>query len=745
MAEELEPIRQEIDIVVNDKGAVEATKALQSITDEIQEQKDITIEFQKELVRLEKQLKDTPKNALADQKRLKDQIVQLKDAIKENGVAVKDLTNQKNKASAAEKENAAAVKESEKGFKTLKVQLKEATINQQKLAAQYGATSEEAIVAAKAVAEIKDEIGIQKDLVDSYNPDDKFRDLTQTASLAALALGGVKEGLGALGIESDFLDAVIGGAEGILGVTGAVGALSDGYAVLTASQGAASAAAVVATGTTEALAVAEVEATTATWSWNSALLANPIVAIAAAIVAAGVAIYAYVKITSDATSAEEKAKMASMMLTDAINTQSLSFERNSKFNAANNKHKIDLLRASGASEAQIYRETKALADQELQLAKNYRAEATLAEQKAYEANRDNPTEFNAETLKNAQENLEKARQAVSTGYDGLIDLQNSHEVAMEQARTDARKKAAEAAKKAGEDEMARLKKMADDKLALQMKSAKEALDIVNNLRDNVETPAQREQREYEEAKAILEENNLTTEELTIQHIDRMFEIYKKEREDKQAAEDEYFALEAEKAIKRTEDENARDKKEVEEKQLAADQKKAIQDSAFNVASQGVELAKTIAGKNKNIQKAAIIAESAIGIGKTIQNTVTGNAAALAQGIVQVGPIAGPAVAAPAIALNTTLGSLSVATNIAATAKALSALGGGGSASGGNAASSLPTRNVAQVGFQGSSENQISSAVSQSQKDQPPIQAFVVSQAVTDQQEIDRKKELNNSF
>lgn len=728
MAEELDPIRQEIDIVVNDKGAVEAASALQSITDEIQEQKDITIEFQKELVKLEKQLKDTPKNALADQKRLKDQIVQLKDAIKENGVAVKDLTNQKSKATAAEKESEKAVKASENGFKTLKVQLKEATINQQKLAAQFGATSDEAIAAAKAVAEIKDEIGIQKDLVDSYNPDDKFRDLTQTASLAAIALGGVKDGLSALGIESDFLDAIIGGAEGILGVTGAVGALSDGYAVLTASQTAASAAAVVATGTTEALAVAEVEATTATWSWNSALLANPIVAIAAAIVAAGVAIYAYVKITGDAVTAEEKAKMASMQLTAAINWQSESFERNNKFNVANNKHKADMLRASGASEAQIYRETKALADQELQLAKNYRAEATLAEQKAYEANRDNPTEFNAETLKNAQENLEKARQAVSTGYDGLIDLQNSHEVAMEQARTDARKKAAESAKKAGEDELARLKKLEDDKLALLMKSAKEALDIVNKIRDGLETPAEKEEREYQEMKTILEANNLSTEELEIYHIDRMFEIYKKEREDKQKLDDEYWAIEAEKAIKRTEDEVARDKK-------IKDAKKENQDAIISNSEALVQNVTKLAGKNKAIQKAAIIADGAVGVGKAVANTSEAVTKDLAKGF----PFS-----APLVALDVAVGATSVASIIKGTGDALKAVGGGGSV-GGGAASALPTRNVAQVGFQGSSENQISSAITQSQKDQPPIQAFVVSQAVTDQQEIDRKKELNNSF
>lgn len=668
MAEELEPVRQNIEINVTDKGADESTK---------------------DLAKLDATITSTTESS-------------------------KKLTESN--------------KKQEESFKTLKVQLKEAIVLQQQMSAKFGATSKEATAAAAAVANIKDEIGFQKDLVDSYNPDEKFRGLTQTAGLAALALGGVKDGLAAVGIESKALDTLIGTSQAILGVTSAVAGITDAYEVLTAAKKAKSAADVVEIGTTEALAVAETQATAATWSWNAALLANPIVLIAAAVVAAGAAIYAYVKITSDAVEEEEKAKVASLQLNEAINQQAKSFENANKFMKASNSHKIDLLKASGASEAQIYRETKALADQELQLAKNFRAEAILAEQKAYEANRDNPTEFNAKTLKNAQENLEKAKQAVSTGYDGLIALQNSHEVAMEQARTDARKKAAENAIKAGEEEKARLKKLADDLLAIQMKSAREALDIVNNLRDNTESPAQREEREYQEAKAVLEENNLSTEELTVQHIDRMMEIYKKEREDKQAAEDEYFAAQAEKAIKRTEEETARDK-------ALADAKKANNEAIISNSENLVKNVAVLAGKNKAIQKAAIIADGGISVGKAAVNTAEAVTKDLAKGF----PLS-----APLVALDVAVGATSIAAIVSNTNKALQAVGGGGGISGG-ATTAQPTRNAAQVGFQASSENQISSAVAQSQKDQPPIQAFVVSQAMTDQQELDRKKELNNSF
>jgi len=72
------------------------------------------------------------------------------------------------------KKNKKVVEEEAIAYKSLKTQLREAVIEQQKLSAQYGATSDQAIKATKAVAGIKDEIEFQKDLVKSYNPDEKF-------------------------------------------------------------------------------------------------------------------------------------------------------------------------------------------------------------------------------------------------------------------------------------------------------------------------------------------------------------------------------------------------------------------------------------------------------------------------------------------------------------------------------------------------------------------------------------------
>ena len=65
----------------------------------IQEQKDITIEFEEELVRLEKQLKETGKASFSPQKAsLKKQIDSIKDSIKDQRVSLKNLNNERSKA-----------------------------------------------------------------------------------------------------------------------------------------------------------------------------------------------------------------------------------------------------------------------------------------------------------------------------------------------------------------------------------------------------------------------------------------------------------------------------------------------------------------------------------------------------------------------------------------------------------------------------------------------------------------------
>jgi hypothetical protein len=172
-------------------------------------------------------------------------------------------------------------------------------------------------------------------------------------------------------------------------------------------------------------------------------------------------------------------------------------------------------------------------------------------------------------------------------------------------------------------------------------------------------------------------------------------------------------------------------------QAVADAKKRIQDASFSVAEGGINLLKGLFEKNKGIQKALLIAESAMGIAKIIINTQAANAADRLYAAT-LGPVAGPIYLGTKLTLNKVGAGIGIASNIAATAKGLSALGGGGSPSGGGdtgggggGASAPPSFNV--VGA--SATNQLAQTIGQ--KEQQPVKAYVVSNDVTTAQSLDR--------
>jgi len=92
-----------------------------------------------------------------------------------------------------------------KSVGSLKQQLREAQSEVAALSDKFGATSKEAINAAKKAAELKDRIGDAKALTDAFNPDAKFKALT--ASLSGVA-GGFAALQGAVGLFGNKADAV---------------------------------------------------------------------------------------------------------------------------------------------------------------------------------------------------------------------------------------------------------------------------------------------------------------------------------------------------------------------------------------------------------------------------------------------------------------------------------------------------------------------------------------------------------
>jgi len=90
----------------------------------------------------------------------------------------------------------------DKTLGSLKQQLREATAEVQALSDKFGATSEQAITAAKRAAELKDQIGDAKSLVDAFNPDAKFKALTSSLSGVAGGFAAAQGAIALFGVES---------------------------------------------------------------------------------------------------------------------------------------------------------------------------------------------------------------------------------------------------------------------------------------------------------------------------------------------------------------------------------------------------------------------------------------------------------------------------------------------------------------------------------------------------------------
>jgi len=275
-------------------------------------------------------------------------------------------------------------------------------------------------------------------------------------------------------------------------------------------------------------------------------------------------------------------------------------------------------------------------------------------------------------------------------------------------------------------------KITDDKI----KAEKAALDAQKKIDDqkaidDLKTEDERKARllEIEQSyKLKLEDLADITE---IQKIERQKERALLELEALGATEEEKLNLKKYYA-QLTEDENKKseierdskkaitDAKAIEDEKTVAETKLSIQKGALDALGGLVGLAKSIGGKNKEIQKAALVAETGLGIANVIINTNIGSAKEVAtKGILGLSTSA---------ILYAKMG-ISIASILAASAKGMQALGGGGGGGGGGG-SSAPSGGGGGGGFTpsfnvvgASSQNQLAETVAGSTSE--PTRAYVV--------------------
>jgi hypothetical protein len=173
----------------------------------------------------------------------------------------------------------------------------------------------------------------------------------------------------------------------------------------------------------------------------------------------------------------------------------------------------------------------------------------------------------------------------------------------------------------------------------------------------------------------------------------------------------------------------------------------IQNVHLNSVQGFNSLLESLGIKSKALQAASIVAENIVGITKNIAATQSANAIATATGIAYAVASGGASVTAAAalVAANNISSGISIAASVAATAKGLAALGGGSGGGGGSAPQGgggggrqAPAFNLVE----GTESNQIAEGLN---RQNAPIEAFVVSSAVTNKQALERNIESNSTI
>ena len=117
--------------------------------------------------------------------------------------------------------------ESTKSVGSLKAQLREAQAEVAALSEKFGATSKEAVEAAKKAAQLKDAIGDAKTLTDSFNPDAKFAALTNSLSGVAGGFSAVTGAMGLLGSESAEVEQMILKVQSAMAISQGIQAIGE--------------------------------------------------------------------------------------------------------------------------------------------------------------------------------------------------------------------------------------------------------------------------------------------------------------------------------------------------------------------------------------------------------------------------------------------------------------------------------------------------------------------------------------
>ena len=594
------------------------------------------------------------------------------------------------------------VDQTAKSVGNLKTQLRQAQNEVNELSAKFGATSEQAVNAAKRAAELKDAIGDAKALTDAFNPDAKFKALTSTLGGVAGGFSAVQGAVGLLGSESQSVEKAILKVQSAMAISQGVQAIGesvDSFRQLGAVIRSTTIFQKALAGATAVQTFVMNGATLAAKALRGALIAT---GVGALVVGVGLLIANFDKVKKVVMNLIPGLSAVGDVVMSIVNTVTDFIGVTSEAERANER-----LKESAA--ASIALNKKYLAEHGSQL-DEFTKQKLAAKDKYNEAIQ----EENADRVALAKElnrelaNIDKARQD-----------EKDKKAKEEQDKIDAKNKDASDKRK---EEAARLKKEAQD----ISDNAKKANDEIRK------TDLERLTEQYNLERSILEKQKLSTLELETKFLNDKNDLGLKQQEityknnadkiekDKKADQDYWFG-QADAAMQ-----NDALNKEISEADIA--RQKAVSDAKIDLAKNTLNLVAEIAGEGSDIAKGVAVAQATISGIEGTQNAFTTASKSPITTLFPAYPFiqAGLAGAFSALQIR----------KIMSTPKSG---GGGGSSSSSGSAPTPPQFNI--VGQSGT--NQLAQTIAGQQN--KPIEAFVVSSAVTTSQALDRNRVKTATF
>jgi len=453
---------------------------------------------------------------------------------------------------------------------SLKAQLREATADVQALSEKFGATSKEAVAAAKRAAELKDAIGDAKSLVDAFNPDAKFKALT--ASLSGIA-GGFAAAQGAIalfGVESKEVEKALLQVQSAMALSQglqAVGESIDSFKQLgTVIANStiflkANELANKATAFTMRLFGVSVEATSVSFKVLKGAIAAT--GLGLLVVALGEIVAAFQSYSSAAEKAAEKQKQFNDTI---VKGAKVALKAEQEFIA--NQEKLDIARAKsrGATEKEIF-----------EIEQDYRRRKGEAQVRYWK-------EIKNADIEGAQSAAAEVEKINTEAEVAKLDFQTKQAAARKAKAKEAADALAEAESARIEKELEKEKKLTEDYLAEYDKRRGIAVNakILTQKQLNALDAQEAEERRKKEQEIINSLAKITN--YTYQGILKEQKL----KEDARAAE------------------------------LQADI--ALQNAKFEAASAGLNLLSSLAGQNEKIANAIFVIDKALAIAKIVVDT-----------------------------------------------------------------------------------------------------------------------------